>query len=244
MHSFEFHSEMNVDRNCRNYVMIFKKYRDKSNEKNSIEQKKRIFFRTVGFFRKFILTAVSVFFDRFDRIFERVNRTILIQDMTSLKQRNFNVHHFIFLKKRSEDSITEIELNRIRFFIFEFFCFKYIFHELHTYVLPFMHVEKFRKIFFCENIFLSAQFWEICIRLIYVETVVLHNELDDLKKIVFVRRFNDSKNFLLVFIIMHSISFQKINFDICCNKILIVINVINEFQKWQFWERLIRIFFY
>ena len=165
MHFFEFHSEMNVDRNCRNYVMIFKKYRDKSNEKNLIQQKKRNFFRTVDFFRKFILTAVSVFFyrfdrifDQFDRIFECVNRTILIQDMTSLKQRNFNVHHFIFLIKRFEDFVTKTELNRIRFFIFEFFCFKYIFHELHTYVLSFIHVEKFRKKIFCENIFLSTQF--------------------------------------------------------------------------------------
>ena len=69
------------------------------------------------------------------------------------------------------------------------------------------------------------------IRLLYVDVAVLHSGFDNAAKFELMRRFNDSENKLMILIIMHFVLFQKMNFDVCCNKILMITNVINVFQK-------------
>lgn len=61
------------------------------------------------------------------------------------------------------------------------------------------HVEGIsRKLLLCEDILLSAQFWELCLRLIYVEAAVLRSDLENAEKVEFIQKFNNSKNKLIV----------------------------------------------
>jgi hypothetical protein len=69
------------------------------------------------------------------------------------------------------------------------------------------------------------------INLIYVETIVLHFDLIDSERITLIKQFNDLTNDFIILIIMHVVSIQKINLDKCCNRVIIVINVINASQK-------------
>jgi hypothetical protein len=67
--------------------------------------------------------------------------------------------------------------------------------------------------------------------LIYVETTVLHADLSDQERVNLMKRFNDQNDELIILIIMHAVSAQKVNLNKCCNKVLIVINVVNVSQE-------------
>jgi hypothetical protein len=69
------------------------------------------------------------------------------------------------------------------------------------------------------------------INLTYVETTVLHADLNDQERVNLMKRFNDQNDELIILIIMHAISAQKMNLNKCYNKILIVINVVNASQE-------------
>jgi hypothetical protein len=69
--------------------------------------------------RKLIIVTSFVFFDRFDKIFIKLNRTSLIENMIVLKNKDFNVHHFIDMIKRIDDFVTNIDLKKIKFISFE-----------------------------------------------------------------------------------------------------------------------------
>lgn len=93
-------------------------------------------------------------------------------------------------------------------------------------------LKKRHKHLSCEDIPLSAQFWEMAINLIYVKAAVLRAGLNDVERIELVKKFNDSKSILMIFIIMHPTSSQ-VNLDTCYSKVLIVTNAKIAPQKWQ-----------
>jgi hypothetical protein len=215
--------------------------RDYAMRKNDLFSKINFSFTIVSF-KKLIVTSFSILLNRFDRTLIRLNKNSLIDDMIVLRNREFNVHHLIFMMKRTDDFVIEIDLKKIKYICFDSFKLRYILHLINIYVLSFIIAHNRRKFLLCEDISLFAQFWEMTINLIYVETIVLHFDLIDSKRITLIKRFNDSTNDLIILIIMHAVSIQRINLDKCCNRMIIVINVINAFQKWQDWERVLRVY--
>jgi hypothetical protein len=214
--------------------------RDYAMRKNDFSSKINFFF-TIASFKKLIVTTFSILLNRFNRTFIRVNKNSLIDDMINLRNRKFNAHHLIFMMKRTNDFVIEIDLKKIKYIYFDSFKLRYIFYLINIYVLSFIIAHNRRKFLLCENISLFVQFWKMTINFIYVETIVLHFDLIDLKRITLIKRFNDSTNDFIILIIMHVVSIQKINFDKCCSWMIIVINVINAFQKWQDWKRILRV---
>ncbi len=196
---------------------------------------------TIAFLRKLIVTSFSILLNRFNRILIRLNKNSLIDDMIVLRNRKFNAHHLIFMMKRTDDFIIEIDLKKIKYICFDSLKLRYLLHLINIYVLFFIIAHNRRKLLLCEDISLFAQFWKMTINLIYVETIVLHFDLIDSKRIMLIKRFNDSTDDLIILIIMHVVSIQKINLDKCCSRMIIVINVINASQKWQDWERILRV---
>jgi hypothetical protein len=163
--------------------------------------------------------------------------------MIILKNKDFNVYHFIDMIKRIDDLVTNINLKKIKFISFESSSLRYIFYQINTYVLFSTIFHKRRKLFLCENVSLFAQFWKMFINLIYVEMIVLHADFNDQERVNLMKKFNDQNDELIILIIMHAVFAQKMNLNKCCNKVLIVINIVNVFQEWQNWKRVLRIFF-
>jgi hypothetical protein len=164
------------------------------------------FFFTIISLKKLIVTTFSILLNRFDRTLIKMNKNSLIDDMINLKNRKFNVHHLIFMMKRINDFVIEIDLKKIKYICFDSFKLRYILHLINIYVLFFIIAHNRRKLLLCENISLFAQFWKMTINLIYVETIVLHFDLNDSKWITLIKRFNDFTNNFIILIIIHVIS--------------------------------------
>ncbi len=87
-----------------------------------------------------------------------MNKSFLINDMINLKNKKFNTHHLIFMMKKINDFIIEIDLKKIKYICFNSFKLRYILHLINIYVLSFIITHNQRKLLLCENTFLFAQF--------------------------------------------------------------------------------------
>jgi hypothetical protein len=116
------------------------------------------FFFTIAFFKKLIVTSFSILLNQFDRIFIRLNKNFLIDDMIVLRNKKFNVHHLIFMMKRTDDFVIEIDLKKIKYICFNSLKLRYILHLINIYVLFLIIAHNRRKLLLCEDIFLFAQF--------------------------------------------------------------------------------------
>ncbi len=61
--------------------------------------------------------------------------------------------------------------------------------------------------------------------------IVLHADFNDQERVNLMKKFNDQNDELIILIIMHAVFAQKMNLNKCCNKVLIVINIVNVFQE-------------
>jgi hypothetical protein len=129
--------------------------RDYAMRKNDFFSKINFFF-TIVFLKKLIVTTFSILLNRFDRIFIRMNKSSLIDDMINLRNKEFNVHHLIFMMKRTDDSVIEIDLKKIRYICFDSLKLRYILHLINIYVLSFIIAHNRRKLLLCEDISLFA----------------------------------------------------------------------------------------
>lgn len=153
--------------------------------------------------------------------------------MTNLRYRGFNVNHFVDVVRRKGDLQLTTEIEKLKFLTFSSPALRFIYYQLHTSVLPPSTEETPQKLFLTEDVPLSAQFWEICINFTY---------LSDQERISLVARFNDPDDSLLVLIIMHSVSSQGVNLDMCCNRVIVITNASNAPLEWQSWGHVIRVF--
>jgi hypothetical protein len=127
--------------------------RDYAMRKNDFFSKINFFF-IIASFRKLIVTTFSILLNRFDRILIKMNKNSLIDDMINLKNKKFNVHHLIFMIKRTNDFIIEIDLKKIKYICFNSLKLWYILHLINIYVLFFIIAHNRRKLLLCEDIFL------------------------------------------------------------------------------------------
>lgn len=192
--------------------------------------------------RKLTVTASSVLLYRFDQTLTSVNKSSLVQDMMALRNKGFNAHHFISMVKRRGDPVTDTVRDKARFMCYGSPALRFVYSQLHTYVLPSSSSQKPRKLLLCEDVPLTAQFWEIACNLVYVECATLHSGLSDKERVDLVNRFNDPEDSLTVLIIMHTVSAQGVNLDKCCNRVMIMTNASNAPLEWQAWGRVIRVY--
>lgn len=177
--------------------------------------KKTRFSPTAGPLRKLTIAASSVFLDQFDKTLDRVGKTSLVGDMEKLRTMAFNAYHFLQMVKRQGDVPVNTGLEKLKMLTYGSSALKYISHEVNTYyVLPPNTAGAKRKLLLCEDMPLTAQFWEMCFNIAYIEPAVLHAGLSDLERVALVNKFNEPQESLLVFIIMHSVSAQGVNLDI------------------------------
>jgi hypothetical protein len=179
--------------------------RDYAMRRNDFSSKINFSF-TIAFLKKWIVTTFSILLNRFNRIFIRMNKNSLIDDMINLRNKEFNAHHLIFMMKRTDDFVIKIDLKKIKYICFNSFKLRYILHLINIYVLFLIIAHNRRKVLLCEDISLFAQFWEMTINFIYVETIVLYFDLIDSKRITLIKRFNNSTNNFIILIIMHVVS--------------------------------------
>ena len=191
--------------------------------------------------RKLTVCAASLLLERFDRTMEKIRRSSLVEDMTSLRHRGFNANHLKDIQLQKADSTPLTALKKLKFLIFGSPPFRFILHQIHVYVLPALPTSKPNKLLLTEDVSLSAQFWEMVINLVYVESAVLHASLSDGERIQLVERFNYLDDPLILIFIMHSVSAQGVNLDRCCNRVIVATNAINAPLEWQSWGQVIRV---
>lgn len=171
----------------------------------------------------------------------KVDSNSLVPQMAILRTKGFNAHHFVSLVKRRGDAETSTGREKLQFLAFGSPALRYILHQVRTYVLPQTAEGKTNKLLLLEDVPLSAQFWEMVLNFVYVETGVLHSKLSDGERIELVKRFNDAEDSLSILILMHSVSAQGMNLDACCCRVLVITNAINAPLEWQGWGRVIRV---
>ncbi|MCJ1426022.1 hypothetical protein MMC29_003924 [Sticta canariensis] len=149
----------------------------------------------------------------------KLHRSTLVKDMANLRSQGFNANHFIDMVLWKRDPSPTTGLEKVRFLTFGSPALRFILYQVHTYVLPQISTQKPNKLLLTEDIPLPAQFWEMCLNLVYVESAVLHAGLSDTERVGLVARFNDPEDSLVVLVIMHSVSSQEVNLDGCCHRV-------------------------
>lgn len=115
--------------------------------------------------------------------------------------------------KPNGDPLNNTGHQKLRFLTFGSPTLRFIYHQTHSYVLPNLFDQKPQKLLMCEDIPLSAHFWEMACNLLYVERAVLHSGLSGSERIELIKRFNNPKDSLTILIRMHSVSTQGVNLD-------------------------------
>ena len=151
----------------------YKKKPEKSGEKQNN------FPPVTGSLRKLTVCAASTLLERFDRTMGRIVRSSLVEDMSNLRNWGFNANHFMDMVLRKGNANPFTGLDRLNFLAFGSPALGFILYQLHTYDLPPLANERPKKLLLTEDISSSAQFWEMCINLVYVESAVLHAGLSD-----------------------------------------------------------------
>lgn len=223
----------------RQYLHTIKQWA--SHRGKESEQKKHNFPPVTGSLRKLTMCAGSTLLDRFDHTMRKVGKSALVDDMSTLRTKCFNANHMVDMVLRKGDPLPSTGLEKLRFLTFGSPILRFLLHQIHIYVLPESCQSRPRKLLLTEDIPLSAQFWEVSLNLIYVESAVLHASLSDGDRIQLVNRFNDPEDSLTILIIMHAVSAQGVNLDRCCNRVVVVTNAANAPLEWQSWGRVIRV---
>lgn len=156
--------------------------------------------------RKLTVCAASILLERFDRTMQKLNMDSLVHNMTALRSRGFHANDFVKMVLWKGDPTPLTGQQTLKFLTFGSPALRFILHQIHTYVLPADPNDKPRKLLITEDIPLSAQFWEMCMYSIYVNSAVLHAGLSDLERVQLLGRFNNAADNLLVLVIMHSVS--------------------------------------
>ena len=195
-----------------------------------------------GSLRRLTICAASTLMERFNQTMHTLGRSALVEDMSNLRSRGFNANQTIDMVHQRGDVYPSNGFEKLRFLAKGSPALRFILYQVDTYMLPANIDGKPQKLLLTEDVPLCAQFWEMVLNMIYVETAVLHAGLSDPERVELVRRFNDPENGLLILIIMHSVSSQGVNLDRCCSRVLVVTNAVNAPLEYQSWGRLIRVF--
>lgn len=67
-------------------------------------------------------------------------------------------------------------------------------------------VEQLTKLMLTKNIPLNAYYLELVCKSVYIDAEVLHAGLFDAERMLLVKRFKDSNNNLMIFMIMYQVS--------------------------------------
>lgn len=140
----------------RHYVDTVKSWINVPAKPGIKHSKQKNFPLVVAALKKLTVTAASVLQDRFDRTFEKVGKTSLVANMSMLRLKSFNGHHFIEMVKRVGDSTTNTDREKVKFLAYGSSVLRYIYHQIATYVLR--PSESPNKLLLCKDVPLSAQF--------------------------------------------------------------------------------------
>lgn len=145
--------------------------------------------------------------------------------MSVLYAKGFNAYHFIKIVKRAKDSIINTNQEKVKFLTYGSLVLRYIYHQIAISILQLSRL--LNKLLLCKDIPFSAQFRELTLNIVYIETSVLYTKLSNQERIELVKRFNNKEILLMILIIMYSMLAQGVNLDYCCNRIIIVTNISN-----------------
>ena len=166
---------------------------------------------------------------------------ILVENIIRFRHKNISANEILFCAKRTENSNTITDLAILKLLIYNSSKIRYILHQIHTYVLLYTIIQLSKKLFIIENILLNAFYMKCVFNSVYVEIEIMHVDLIDQKRVNFVKKFNDFNDNLTIFIIMYQMFAQKVNFDFCCCKVIVIISIVNVSSKIQAWFKVIRV---
>lgn len=93
-----------------------------------------------------------------NRLLRKIKKNTLIDDFLAFKTKDLSTHRKIDLFRKTNDSIFTIDLKKLKFLLYEFLTFRYIFHQMHIYVFSHTIENKCQKLLIIENISLNAFF--------------------------------------------------------------------------------------
>src|SRR5437762_1012200 len=114
--------------------------------------------------------------------------------MSKQKFRNMNLtaHHFIDIVKSPGDSPTNTGLEKLRFLAYGSPALRYILSQIRDYSLPTKANGTYGKLLITEDIPNLAWFWELVLRSLYIDSAVLHANLDSNEREVLQDRFDET----------------------------------------------------
>lgn len=177
--------------------------------------------------RYLTIASCSLLLSRFDRTLRKIQLNTLMNDMNRFRAENITAIEILSIVKRPKGPNTETGFEKLQFLAFDAPKLRYIFHEIHTYVLPHTIKENGRKFLITEDVPLNASYLKCVCNMIYVKIKVLHAALTDVERINLVKRFNNPKDNLMIIIIMYQVSAQRVNLDPCCCRAIVDTPAVN-----------------
>ncbi|OBT75776.1 hypothetical protein VF21_05558 [Pseudogymnoascus sp. 05NY08] len=221
---------------AREYSQAIKEWR--GNDKAG----QRSFPKISGPLRRMTLLSTSTHLDRLEVSLRKAGLTGRVTDMRGLRERGFNAFDFADLIRRDGDSeYLATGQEYLEFLTYGSPKAKYILREINTYVLPKTPEGKGEKLLLVEDVPLAAEYWEMVISLIYVESAVVHSGLSEEDRVELSKRFNDKDDPLRILIIMYAVNAAGVNLDGSCSRVIVLTPAVNYAVEAQAFSRLLRV---
>lgn len=201
--------------------------------KKKKSDRNKSYFNVITSLKQFIIFVSSFILSRFDRTLRKMKINTFVKNITRFQHKNISVNKIFFCAEKTEDSNIITDLAKFKLLIYDSAKIRYVLHQIYTHVLSYTIIQSIKKLLMIENILLNVFYMKFVFNSIHGEIEIIHVDLIDQKRINFVKRFNDFNNSLTSLIIMYQMFKQKVNFDFCCCKVIIIIlieNVLSEIQ--------------
>ena len=85
-----------------------------------------------GELRKLTVCSASTLLERFDSTMRRIGRDSLVKNMSGLRLRGFNAHHFVEMVTRKGDPVRSTALDKLRLLTFGSPALRFVLHHINT----------------------------------------------------------------------------------------------------------------
>ena len=160
-----------------------------------------------------------------------------MEDINIFREKRFDAEWFIKFVWRPGDRLISTRLDKLRFLCHGSPKLRILLHHIYMHILNGSR----EKLLVCEATTLSAYFWEIAVRFIFVKTRVMHSGLDPVQRTELITQFNDPNDALKVLIIMYDVSAQGLNLHHACGRAVVMTSARNAAIELQAWGRILRV---
>ncbi|KAL8834745.1 MAG: hypothetical protein Q9170_003622 [Blastenia crenularia] len=188
--------------------------------------------------RRLAIIAKSTKLARFDYVMQKLGQKTLVEQMEGYRSVGHSAEWVVDMVLKPGDPHLTTRLQKLQFLSEGSPTLRFILSQIQEMGLldsDMKHAKaKFPpKLLITEDVPLTAWYWEICLRYLYINTETLHSGLTFAERVALVKRFNDKKDPLKVLVLMYSAWGRIIRVSQLFEVLVIRIRVLNSNDEFR-----------